>query len=80
MSDPTLPSFPERYWEAARCVAASGREFARLWLNGVGYASHALIGHERRTAEALRGDGPRFVALVVRHVHTMLRTPARQGL
>jgi hypothetical protein len=60
MTEPTPPSFPARYWEAAKCVAASGRGFVRVSYDGLEFVVHALSGSERQTATAIRADARRL--------------------
>ena len=44
MPESAPPSFPARYWEAAKCVAASGRGFVRVSHEGLEFVAHALTG------------------------------------
>jgi hypothetical protein len=60
MTESTEPSFPARYWEAAKCVAASGRGFARMSYGGLEFVVHVLTGSERRTTGAIRADARRL--------------------
>jgi CRISPR/Cas system Type II protein with McrA/HNH and RuvC-like nuclease domain len=60
MPESTPPSFPARYWEAAKCVAASGRGFARMSYGGLEFVVHALTGYERPTTGDIRADARRL--------------------
>jgi hypothetical protein len=68
MTETSPPSLWARYWEATRCVAGSGPEFARLSAGGVESVARLLVGYERRANEAVRADARRLARKLATHV------------